>query len=58
MAIDLGQHPLRRTPYGAAMTRLQRGIAITLGAKLVLLALLYALFFSPADRPPMTPGAG
>ena len=37
------------------MTRLQRGIGITLGAKLALLALLYALFFSPADRPAMTP---
>jgi hypothetical protein len=38
------------------MSRLQRGIAITVGAKLVLLGVLYALFFSPAHRPPVDAG--
>lgn len=49
----------RRLPLFAkpvAMTRLQRGIAIAIGTKLLLLGVLYALFFSPAHRPPTDPG--
>jgi hypothetical protein len=47
----------REPPPHDPPTRLSRDIAVVLAAKLVALALLYALFFGPAQRVAVDSGA-